>query len=120
MATEKEAEALARKLLLQHELFEYDFAFNHRKRHLGVCHFATPSTRGRIELSRHFVELNDLVAVGDTLLHEIGHALCWKRHRHAGHGRQWKLVCAEIGARPERRGLARMPVCSLLATCSGC
>ena len=67
------AEQIAEHLMTRHGLMGrgWSFAFNRRKRSLGLCHY----TARRIELSSHFVEMNDETQVRDTVLHEIAHAL---------------------------------------------
>jgi predicted SprT family Zn-dependent metalloprotease len=38
----------------------------------------------------------------DVILHEIAHALDFVRYGNWGHGKTWKQVCKEIGAKPSR------------------
>ena len=90
-----DAARLARRLLAEHGLTGWTFAFNRRKRSLGLCRYG----ERRIELSVHLVDLNSDEEVLDTLLHEIAHALCGPK---AGHGAGWRARCLELGARPER------------------
>jgi predicted SprT family Zn-dependent metalloprotease len=109
-----EVAAAARLLLDQHGLTGWSFAYNRRKRSLGLCVY-----RGkRIELSTHLVARNGDDEVRDTLLHEIAHALTGPGH---GHDDAWKAVCLRIGARPERLASdADMPQGAWLARCPGC
>ena len=58
-------------LLAEHDLHDWSFAFNRRKRAFGLCDY----TRRTIFLSADLTELNDEAEVSDTLLHEIAHAL---------------------------------------------
>lgn len=51
-----------------------------------------------IQLSKHFVEVNDESEVRNTILHEIAHAKCHK----SGHNKFWKAWCIKLGARPIR------------------
>ena len=54
-----------------------------------------------ISISRPLCELNSDDEVRDTVLHEIVHALAWKRHgENCGHDARWKKICVEVGARP--------------------
>jgi predicted SprT family Zn-dependent metalloprotease len=103
-----------------HGLFGWEFAFNDNVRRAGFCRHPFGGRPGRIELSVHFIELNDPDEVRDTTLHEIAHALVGPGH---GHGRVWRAKCLEVGARPERccgegvemprgRWRARCPTCS--------
>jgi predicted SprT family Zn-dependent metalloprotease len=81
---------------------------------MGRCRF----DHRRIQLSLHFVLLNDDEAIRDTLLHEIAHALVGPGH---GHDTVWKRKCREIGAKPERLGYeAHMPDGRWQARCGGC
>jgi predicted SprT family Zn-dependent metalloprotease len=108
-----DAARLARELLEAHGLSDWGFAFNGRKRAMGLCHYQ----RKRIELSRHFVWANDEPAIRQTLLHEIAHALAGPE---AGHGPRWRGICRRIGARPERLGSAAMPAGQWVAVCPAC
>lgn len=66
-----------------------------RKRTFGLCDYRYKT----LYLSAPLTELNDEVAVRDTLLHEIAHALAGWR---AGHGPRWREVARRIGATPTR------------------
>lgn len=107
-------EALARRLLTAYGLSRWSFAFNRRRRDMGLC-LEGPR---QIQLSEHFVLLNGDELVRDTLLHEIAHALVGTAH---GHDAAWKAKCVEVGARPERVSYeAAMPDGRWQAHCSGC
>ena len=84
---------MARRLMDEHGLTGWTFAFVEAKRHLGDCHF-----RHRvIRISRtHGLEGNE-EQIRDTMLHEIAHAIAG---REAGHGRLWKATARRIGATP--------------------
>jgi|TARA_R110002167_G_scaffold43978_1_gene132635 predicted SprT family Zn-dependent metalloprotease len=88
--------------LSKHGLLQHGWKFNWHKKKiaLGTCSY----NRKKIYLAEWYVELNDKDEVMDTILHEIAHALAYHRHGSAGrgHGRIWKSVCREIGAKPER------------------
>src|SRR4051794_12385578 len=98
-----EAERAARDLMLLFGLADWDFAWNWRKRALGLCRYR----ERRIELSRWFVKANGEEMVRETVLHEIAHALAGEK---AGHGDRWKAMCVKVGCKPERcdRGEAVM------------
>jgi predicted SprT family Zn-dependent metalloprotease len=113
-ARAQEKRELAVQLLDTHGLQGWHFAYNRRKREMGLCLFDAQV----IALSVHFVEMNDDTSVRDTLLHEIAHALVGPGH---GHDAIWKSKCREIGARPERLcPEANMPVGRWQAYCAGC
>ena len=88
--------------LSKHGLLEHGWKFNWHKKKiaLGTCNY----NRKKIYLSEWYVKLNDKDEVMDTILHEIAHALAYHRHGSAGrgHGKIWKSICVEIGAKPER------------------
>lgn len=109
-----EAQQLARTLMQQHGLFHWTFAFNRRKRSLGICVYEPR----RIELSLPYVIANHVESIRDTILHEIAHALAGQ---HAHHGPKWKAVCRQIGATPQRCDtVAQMPKGRWTARCPGC
>lgn len=93
----QEAHWLATKLLEEHGLAQkgWTFEFDNAKSRFGVCRYRTK----RIGLSKPLTEANDYVQVVDTILHEIAHAIAGHT---AGHGPEWKKVCVQIGAKPQR------------------
>ncbi len=56
---------LAAELLQVHGLHDWKFAFNRRKRSMGMCFYAART----IELSVYFVERNSPEEIRDTILH---------------------------------------------------
>jgi len=91
----REAEALANELLQRHGLAARGWRFvwdNRSTKRFGLCRYG----RRTISLGRKLALLNPQ-EIKDTLLHEIGHALC----PGSGHGREWKLMGAVLGYRPE-------------------
>lgn len=106
-----EGKLLAMLHMEEHGLFDecWHFEFENCKRSLGRCHYMEE----KITLSKWYVELNEEADVEDTILHEIAHALSWIRYgaMGRGHGRLWKDICVEIGARPERlhKGILEYP-----------
>jgi len=110
------AAQLANALIAEHGLDRtgWTFAFNRRKRALGLCRY----NEKRIELSHYFVADNDAPAVRETVLHEIAHALAGHK---AKHGPGWVAVCRKIGAKPEATcSTAVMPKGAWQATCPSC
>jgi len=109
-----DAKMLAQQLMRHYHLHDWTFAWNRRKRALGMCFWG----KKQIELSLPFVQRNDEAAVRDTILHEIAHALAGQK---AGHGPAWKRICRQIGATPERcDNTAEMPKGKWVAKCPGC
>jgi predicted SprT family Zn-dependent metalloprotease len=109
------AELLARELMTRFGIADWTFAWNRRKRSLGLCKYRVK----RIELSAHFVAANGVEAVRETILHEIAHALAGEK---AGHGPKWKAICLRVGCKPERcdQGEAVMPRGRWVARCGAC
>lgn len=91
------AHNLAIQLMTQHGLLDkgWSFEFDNAKRRFGVCRFRSK----RIGLSKPLTLANEVEQVRDTILHEIAHAIAGHA---AGHGPEWKSVCVQIGAKPER------------------
>ncbi len=82
-------------------------------RALGKCFYRTRT----IQLSLAHVRLNDAVAVRDTVLHEIAHALT-PGH---GHDRVWKAMARKVGAKPVRCDTtSALPPGKWVAVCPSC
>jgi len=109
----RDVRRLALEQLASHGLHLWSFAFNWRKRSMGLCVYQDR----RIELSVHFVKRHNNAEILDTILHEIAHALVGHGH---GHDAVWKRKCAEIGAKPVRCGQADMPEGRWQAVCKTC
>lgn len=114
-----DARKLAVKLMAEHGLGGWQFAFNNRKTGLGLCVYPQPlrGRPGRIELSVAFIERISQEETLDTILHEIAHALAGKA---AGHGPVWKAICRRLGARPERCSVIERTGGKYLGVCVGC
>jgi len=110
-----EAKDLAHQLMAGYLSPDWGFAWNRRKRSLGLCRYH----ERRIELSIHFVRANGPHHVRETILHEIAHALAGEK---AGHGPLWKNMCLRVGCKPERcdKGEAIMPRGRWTALCGAC
>ena len=96
----REAESLVYKYMAKHELpDEWLFRWQNKKSALGTCSY----NKKEIRLSKWYVELNDVVSVRDTILHEIAHALSYVYYgsEGIGHGKLWKDICRQIGAIPK-------------------
>lgn len=109
---------LAKELFAQHGLDKqgWTLVFDNALRRNGSCSYSTK----QISVSKHYIKLNTPELIRDTLLHEIAHALT---PNDRGHGRSWKLKCAEIGAMPVaiKRGMGIKQVeGKWKAICTGC
>jgi predicted SprT family Zn-dependent metalloprotease len=114
------ARELAIRLMTEHGLVGWQFAFNASLRRAGVCYYPARGRPGRIELSVHLAGRAAVAEVRDTILHEIAHALVGPDH---GHDATWKAKCLEVGARPERcldAVVANMPMGRWRASCPAC
>lgn len=97
MASIKDTEALAARLLKSHGLAAqgWHFSWDNAKKRGGQCNH----TFKRITMSRNLVPLWEDNQVLDTLVHEVAHALVGPGH---GHGPVWKRKMRELGAVPAR------------------
>ncbi len=108
------ARELALRLMAQYGLHEWFFAFNARKKQLGL----TYEEQKTIALSYHLCELNPLEVVEDTIRHEIAHALVGVAH---GHDTVWQKKARDLGAIPSATcSTSIMPSGRWLATCPTC
>jgi predicted SprT family Zn-dependent metalloprotease len=96
---------------------EWKFRWNRRTRQAAICRYPHRGNPGFIELSYHYVELNPLEDIYDTIKHEIAHALTEPT---ALHGPEWIAACAITGARPQACCSAPMPMGKWQATCGRC
>lgn len=104
----------ARALMNHHGLKNWGLELDGGKRRIGACHHS----KRKITLSRHFIALNDLDTMINTVLHEIAHALAGYE---AGHGPEWKMWAKAVGAKPERcANNVEAPEGRWLAVCPGC
>lgn len=110
-----DAQALARALMDDHGLTEWNFRFDRAKRRAGSCTYATRT----ITLSRALTQLYDEADVRGVILHEIAHALVGPSHRHDA---VWKAQARALGVsdrarlpghlpQPERPWVGTCPVC---------
>lgn len=112
----EEAEALALKLMREHDLVSWGFRFDRAKVRFGCCNY----TKREISLSKYLVELNDKSHVYDTILHEIAHALVGPYHNH---DKVWKQKMLELGGNPRARYHHTelvLPKRKYTATCPSC
>jgi hypothetical protein len=99
-----EAGRLAARLMHEHGLRDWTFAFDNAKTRAGVCRPA----RRQLGLSRPLTALHPPEQVRDTILHEIAHALVGPRH---GHDAVWRAKATQIGCSATRcvpEGTARV------------
>lgn len=91
----QDAKQLALQLMQKHQLKDWKFEFNSRKRSLGNVNLESKT----IYLSSIYTQLNSEEIVKNVILHEIAHALLPK---YENHGKAWKAKAIEIGCQPSR------------------
>jgi hypothetical protein len=69
--------------------------FNRRKRSIGLCRYDTKT----IEISEHYLAVNTVDQVKETITHEIAHAIAGYS---AGHGPKWKATHRALGGNANR------------------
>ena len=86
------------------DLPDWTFKWNNRTAWLGLCDIGKKT----IYLSKLWVvKLTEDEAL-DVILHEVAHALAWVRWGSHKHDAKWRLMCLELGAKPNR--LARVSI----------
>lgn len=80
---------------------DWNWGYNTNVTRLGVCRGKQKS----IEISKALLMEN--LSTGakefeDTIRHEIAHAIDVEINGHSSHGRKWKLICLQVGAKPIR------------------
>ena len=91
----KEIFLMARDLISKHsELDLWRFSFENYKKSFGRCNYTTRT----ISISSYLCDSMTNIAIKDTLIHEIAHALT----RGHGHDNVWRRKCVELGGVPER------------------
>ena len=107
-----ESAKLARRLMDDHGLSEWDLKYGNARNVFGSCSVHTKTIR----LSRVLVALNTEAEVLDAILHEVAHALT------PGHGHDgvWKAKAQEIGCNGQRVHDAVTPPKLYVGTCPNC
>lgn len=86
---------LARRLMDDHGLTDWRFAWDRSTRRYGECRHSARE----IGISRALAAVNAVEQTTDTILHEIAHALCGPGK---GHGPEWQRMAIRLGANPNR------------------
>lgn len=90
-----DAQMLARKLMRQHGIADWQFDFDNAVRRFGACRYG----HKLITLSSALTLANKEPIVRSVLLHEIAHALAG---RGTNHGKKWQQICLSIGGDGKR------------------
>jgi len=90
---------MAQDKLKEHGLWKrgWRFKYSNGRNRLGHANYV----KKEIAFSSHYVILKEHEIL-DVILHEIAHALDYVKYGNWGHGKTWKQVCTEIGAKPSR------------------
>ena len=115
------ARNMALKLMRQHGLSDYTFKWDRAVRRFG-CHNGRLKT---LSLSRPMTEHeNNEKRVINTILHEIAHALDYRKRGYSNHDSEWKRVAKSIGCSGERcssgSGVDKSQFMKWVATCPSC
>lgn len=94
--------ALARSLMDEHGVGDWDLAWDRARRRAGSCDHG----RRRITLSRHLMALYSQAEVRETVVHEIAHARVGTRH---GHDAVWRAEARRLGGSGARLVAADAP-----------
>ena len=107
---------VAKELMEKHGLDNWRFDFSNTRRAIGDASIY----QKRIRFSKAFKDLRDDEII-DTILHEIAHALDYKRNGSSSHGPKWKAICREIGAIPKsRKPVSQRPKDKWVSYCEKC
>lgn len=104
---------MAKQLMAEHGLNNWNFKFDRAKVRFGLCSYKTQT----ISLSAELVSINDEAKVRDTILHEIAHALA---PRGSNHNYEWQRVARSIGCTAMRCHDATTPDAPWLLVCPNC
>tara|TARA_R110001583_G_scaffold50017_1_gene156194 strand:+ start:6214 stop:6714 length:501 start_codon:yes stop_codon:yes gene_type:complete len=117
----EKARNIALKLMRQHGVSDYTFKWDRAVRRFG-CHNGRLKT---LSLSRPMTEheTNEKRVI-NTILHEIAHALDYKKRGKSNHDSEWKRVAMSIGCSGERcssmAGLDQSNFMKWIASCPSC
>ena len=117
----EKARNIAIKLMRQHGLTGYTFKWDRAVRRFG-CHNGRMQT---ISLSRPMTqhESNEN-RVTNTILHEIAHALDYKKRGYSNHDSNWKRMAKSIGCSGERcsssSSVDKSQIYKWVASCPSC
>ena len=117
----EKARNIALRLMRQHGLSDYTFKWDRAVRRFG-CHNGRLKT---LSLSRPMTEHeNNEKRVINTILHEIAHALDYRKRGYSNHDSEWKRMAKSIGCSGERcssdSGVDKSQFMKWVATCPSC
>ena len=117
----EKARNIALRLMRQLGLSDYTFTWDRAVRRFG-CHNGRLKT---LSLSRPMTEHeNNEKRVINTILHEIAHALDYRKRGYSNHDSEWKRMAKSIGCSGERcssgSGVDKSQFMKWVATCPSC
>ena len=117
----EKARNIALKLMRQHGVSDYTFKWDRAVRRFG-CHNGRLKT---LSLSRPMTEHeSNEKRVINTILHEIAHALDYRKRGKSNHDSEWKRVAVSIGCSGETcssvSGVDKSQFMKWVATCPSC
>ena len=117
----EKARNIALRLMRQHGLSDYTFKWDRAVRRFG-CHNGRLKT---LSLSRPMTEHeNNEKRVINTILHEIAHALDYRKRGYSNHDSEWKRMAKSIGCSGERCSsgscVDKSQFMKWVATCPSC
>jgi len=80
------------------DLQDWKLNFSNGKRQLGHCN----CKKKIISLSNAYIKTNPYDILRDTLLHEIAHAIQFKKTGKTDHGPRWKTIAKKVGCTAQR------------------
>ena len=108
-----EVAAQAEGLLSEHGLSNWSFQFDDASSRAGCCDYQTKV----ISLASQFALTAMPAEVGDTILHEIAHALVGPRHNHDS---VWKATARSIGCTADRCHSVSFAPSKYIVSCPRC
>ncbi len=99
--TLEDIEAYAYSQFKKYLNFDWKFAWNERfESTFGQCR-----SDMTIVLSKRYtlLNINYFHIIRDIILHEIAHAVQFEREGKLSHDKEWKNICKQIGAKPNRQ-----------------
>lgn len=88
--------AMAKALLKENNLEDWNAEFDSSKRAYGRCHFG----KKKVTFSKHLIE-HPAKEIVDTIRHEVSHAKAGVEFGDTGHGEDWKRIFLGMGGSGE-------------------
>ncbi|MDQ7050359.1 MAG: SprT-like domain-containing protein [Enterobacterales bacterium] len=86
-------------------LSQWDIGFDNAKKRAGICRI----NEKKIAISRNHINNNSIETIEDTIRHEFAHAIAYHLYGETGHGKSWKKVAIQLGAKARARASFNLP-----------